>query len=35
MKMRTIVVPCIVKDLSYKLTNDPVTTELKNEILIN
>jgi ribosomal protein S17E len=34
-KVRNIVAPYVVNDLSYKLTNDPVTTELKNEILIN
>jgi hypothetical protein len=32
--MRKIVEPYIVTDLRYKLTDDPVTTELKNEILI-
>lgn len=32
--MKKIIEPYVVDDLKYKLANDPVTTELKNEILI-
>jgi len=33
-KMKKIIEPHILPSLKYKLINDPVTTELKNEILI-
>jgi recombination protein RecA len=33
MRMRILIEPYVIPCMKYKLTNDPVTTELKNEIL--
>jgi hypothetical protein len=34
LSMKRLIEPYVISSMRYKLTNDPVTTELKNEILI-